>query len=228
MMRSLTTAAACILILSFGVQAYASDPPAPPKTHEGRGFMIGIGLGPSRTHYAGAEDRVLVVGGRTGTIPLLGGDSLEARTGEIVPRALVPANAEGVVPVPINQGGATLSLQVGWSFSPRLAVLLDVEANGGWNDSFNHVVGGPMVRYSPHSRLWVEAGFASGELNYGFANSVVKIPGAGKGFLVAAGVVLVTKPMWMLDLHLRSVPLWYDQFHTNSVSAELGIIRRRS
>jgi len=226
-MRSRTLARTCILLLGIGVKAYASDPTDPTKPREGRGLMFGLALGPSDTHFGGAEDLVLVIGGPTGTIPLLGGESLEARAGELVPRTLVPVDSEGVVPMR-NQRGAAASLQFGWSFSRRLAVLLDFEANGGWDDSFNHVMGGPQVRYSPTSRLWVQAGPALGELSYGFSSSVVRIPGRGKGFLVAAGLILLRRPMWLLDVQVRSLPLWYDQFHANNMSVQLGIIRRRS
>jgi len=108
-MRSRTLARTCILLLGIGVKAYASDPTDPTKPREGRGLMFGLALGPSDTHFGGAEDLVLVIGGPTGTIPLLGGESLEARAGELVPRTLVPVDSEGVVPMR-NQRGAAASL----------------------------------------------------------------------------------------------------------------------
>jgi hypothetical protein len=210
-------------------QAHAAEPSSPPKPHEGRGFMFGAGFGPSQMRFRGAEDLVLVVGGPTGTITFPhGGGTLELRSGEIVSRTLVPPGIAGVVPFPARQNGAALSLQFGWSFSRRLAVLLDFDVGGGWDNSFNHLVGGPQLRYSPSSRLWIEAGYASGELTYGFSKSVAQIPGTGRGIFVAAGVPLVRRTMWMLDLQARSGTLWYEQFRATNLSVQLGIIRRRS
>ena len=216
------------LLIALATHALASDPSPVPTPHEGRGFVFGIGLGPSQMRFGGADGLALVIGGPTGTIPLLGGESLVARSGEIVPLALVLPGADGVVPIPKSQGGAAVSLQFGWSFSRRLALLADVEANGGWDNSFNHVVGGLPVRYSPVWRLWVQAGPAAGAVKYGFSNSVVDFSGTGKGFLVAAGVILVRRPMWLLDLQARSLPLWYERCSAPSLSVQLGIIRRRS
>jgi hypothetical protein len=53
-----------------------------------------------------------------------------------------------------------VSLQFGWSFSRRFAVLLDFDVGGGWDNSFNHLIGGPHLRYAPSSRIWIEAGYA--------------------------------------------------------------------
>jgi hypothetical protein len=228
--RSSVTVGACIgFAIAVALQAHAAEPSSPPKPREGRGFMFGVGLGPSQMRFSGAEDLALVIGGPTQTITLPhGGGTLELRSGEIVSRTLVPPGTTGVVPFPASQNGAALSLQFGWSFSRRFAVLLDFDVGGGWDNSFNHLIGGPQLRYSPSSRLWIEAGYASGELAYGFSKSVAHIPDTGGGIFVAAGVPLVRKAMWMLDLQARSGTLWYKQFRATNLSVQLGIIRRRS
>ena len=216
------------LSLALALPAHAADPSNASTPREGRGFMFGVALGPSQMRLSGAEDLALVVGGVTETITFpYGGGTLESRSGEIVSRTPVPPGTIGVVPFPARQNGATVSLQFGWSFSRRFAVLLDFDFGGGWDNSFNHLIGGPHLRYSPSSRLWLEAGYASGELTYGFSKSVVHIPGTGQGMFGAAGVPLVRKAMWMLDLQARSAYMWYDRFRTTNLSLQVGVMRRR-
>jgi hypothetical protein len=192
--------------------------------------MFGVGLGPSQLRFDGAEDLALVIGGTTGTLTVpLGGTSFELRAGQVVPRALVAAAPDLVVPIPTRQDGAAFSLQFGWSFSQRFAVLADFDANGGWSDSFSHLLAGLVLRYSPASRLWLEAGPAAGDLSYGFGQSIAEnVAGSGTGILVGGGVALVRKPMWMLDLQARYGTLWYEHFRATNLSVQLGIIRRRS
>lgn len=231
-MRSkLTVRASTGLLMALALQAHAADPPDPPKPREGRGFVFGLSLGPTRSRFNGAEDLALVFGDVTGVIILnpLTGQTLNVRSGQLVPRALVAANPEHVVPLPSSQDGVTLSLQVGWSASRRFALLADFDLGGAWGDSFTHVNGAALARYSPSSRLWVEAGPTSGELSYGYQDSVVQnIAGTGKGVLFGAGFVLLRKPIWLLDLQARSSMLWYDQLRATNVSVQIGVLRRRS
>jgi len=217
------------LMMAVALCARAEDPPAPAEPREGRGFVIGGSLGPGRLNFGGAEGLVLVIGESIGTIDLGGGQSLDARAGKIVPRALLPADAEGLIPIPARQNGFALSAQIGWSFSRRFALLAEFDINGGWSDSFNQVNEGLALRYSPTPRLWLEAGPARGNLAYGFAESVAQdVAGAGSGFLVAGGVVLLRKPKLLLDIQVRSGTLWYDQFRATNLSVQLGVMRRRS
>lgn len=216
--------------MAVASQARAWEPSNPPKPREGRGFVFGMGLGPSQIRFGRAEDLALVIGGATGTLTLpYAGTSFELRAGRVVPRALVDAAPDLLVPIPSSQDGAALSLQFGWSFSRRFALLVDIDGSGGWSDSFSHLLGGFVMRYSPAPRLWLEAGPASGDLSYGFGKSIAQdVAGRGTGILVGAGVALVRKPMWMLDLQARSGTLWYEQFRATNLSVQLGIIRRRS
>jgi hypothetical protein len=217
------------LLMAVALRAQAEDPPPPAKPREGRGFVVGGSLGPGRINFGGAEGLVLVIGESIGTIELGGGQSLDARAGKVVPRALLPVDAEGLIPIPARQNGIALSAQIGWSFSRRLALLFEFDINGGWSDSFNQVNGALALRYSPTPRLWLEAGPAAGDLAYGSAESVAQnVAGAGSGFLVAGGVVLLRKPKLLLDIHVRSGTLWYDQFRATSLSVQLGVMRRRS
>src|SRR6266545_3225797 len=111
------------LLMAVALRAQAEDPPPPAEPREGRGFVVGGSLGPGRINFGGAEGLVLVIGESIGTIELGGGQSLDARAGKVVPRALLPADAEGLIPIPARQNGFALSAQIGWSFSRRLALL---------------------------------------------------------------------------------------------------------
>ena len=231
MRPKLTVCAGIGLLMVLAFEARAADPPNPPKQREGRGFVVGMSLGPTRSRFSGAEDLALVFGDVVGTIPLccVGGTTVDVRFGQLVPRSLLPANPEHVVPLPSSQDGATVSLQIGWSASRRLALLADFDLGGAWGDSFTHLNGAAVARYSPGSRLWLEAGPTSGDLSYGYKDSVIQnIAGTGKGLLLGAGFVLLTKPIWQLDLQVRWSTLWFDQFRTTHVSGQLGILRRRS
>jgi len=69
--RSSVTVGACIgFAMAVASQARASEPSSPPKPRVGRGFMFGVGLGPSQMRFSGAEDLALVIGGPTETITL--------------------------------------------------------------------------------------------------------------------------------------------------------------
>lgn len=223
--------ASCIpVLLLVAGPAYAADATNPPKPGEGRGFVLGVGFGAARVDFGGAEDLALVIGGPTGTLTFpSGGGTIEVRRGQIVSRSLVPADAEGVVPIPSNENGLGISFQAGWSFSPRFAALLDFDIAGKLHDSFDNFIVGIVARYSPTSRVWIEAGPAFGELRYGSSGSVVHdFAGRGSGVLVGVGVAIVKRPVWYLDVQARAGTLWYEQFRATNVSAQLGVSRRRS
>jgi hypothetical protein len=217
-------------LMLVAVPASAADATNPITPREGRGFVLGMGFGAARVDFGGAEDLALVIGGPTGTLTFpSGGGTIEVRRGQIVSRSLVPADAEGIVPIPSNENGLGISFQAGWSFSPRVAALLDFDIAGKLQDSFDNFVVGFVARYSPTSRLWIEAGPAFGELRYGSSGSVVHdFAGRGSGVLVGVGVAIVKRPVWYLDVQARVGTLWYEQLRATNVSAQLGISRRRS
>jgi hypothetical protein len=220
-----------VLLLVAG-PSHASDPASPTQAREGRGWMFGFGVGPGRVGFGGAEDLAVVVGGptRLRTFGLFGAtlDVFDVSTGEVVPRTLVPADAESILPIPSSENGMAVSLHVGWSFSRRWATLFDFDVAGGYDDSFMNYMGGFVARYSPASRIWIEAGPAFGNLGYGSGGSIVDIKGVGTGGLAAVGVELVQRPKWRLDLEVRAGTLWYREFRATNLSAQLAIGRRRS
>src|SRR5437899_1068592 len=138
MRPKLTVCAGIGLLMVLAFEARAADPPNPPKQREGRGFVVGMSLGPTRSRFSGAEDLALVFGDVVGTIPLccVGGTTLDVRFGQLVPRSLLPANPEHVVPLPSSQDGVTVSLQIGWSASRRLGLdrksVVEGKGIGGW------------------------------------------------------------------------------------------------
>ena len=122
-----------------------------------------------------------------------------------------------------------MTVHVGYAFSPRLAVLADVELLAPYTDGFTQVVGAVAVRYSPSSRLWLEAGPATGELGYAYEGGTAgdgSIQGAG--VLAAAGVNVVRKPKWTLGLQARYSRIWYDGYQISSLSFGMSAGRVRS
>jgi len=109
-----------------------------------------------------------------------------------------------------SSGAGAMTMHGGCAFSPRLAVLADFEVMGPYNEGFTHFVDGAVVRYWPARRLWVEAGPATGDLGYAYSNSTTK-DGAitGGGFIAAAGVTVVDRPKWALDVQARYDRIWY-------------------
>ena len=220
----------CLAVLSLvAAPTHAAEAPNPPMPGDGRGFMFGLGLGPGRVSFGGAKDLAVVIGGptRRRTVNLYG-TTFEVATGEVVSRTLVPADAESIVPMPSTDSGLALSLHVGWSYSPRWAALFEFDGAGGYEDSFTNFIGAFVARYSPASRVWVEAGPAFGDLGYNLNGSLVDIEGVGGGALVGAGVEIVKKPKWRLDVEVRAGTLWYREFRATNISAQLAISRRRS
>ena len=217
------------VLLLAAVPSHAADATTSPKPREGRGFVLGFGFGAARVDFGGAEELALVIGGSTGTLTFpSGGGTIEVRRGQIVSRSLVPADAASVVPIPSSENGLGISFQAGWSFSPRFAALLDFDIAGKLHDSFDNFIVGIVARYSPTSRLWIEAGPAFGELRYGSSGSVVHdFAGRGTGVLLGVGVAIVKRPVWYLDVLARAGTLWYEQLRATNISAQLAISRRR-
>src|SRR5437762_5985273 len=218
------------LLITVALGALGAEPTRPLKAHEGRGFVIGASLGPGRMSFGSDEPLALVIGESIGTIDLRGGGTLDAREGQLVPLAMVPADLKAmVVPLPSRQNEFAVSVEIGWSASRRLAILADFDLGGGWSDSFTHLTGAAVVRYSPVRWLWLQGGPAGGDISYGFGkNGVVQdIAGGGGGFKVAAGIVVLQKRKLQLDLEVRSVTLWFDQLRATNMSAQMGVRRRR-
>ena len=68
--------------------------------------------------------------------------------------ALLPTDAEGLVPIPARQNGVALSVQIGWSFSRRFALLAE----------FVLVAGGVVLLRKP--KLLLDIQVRSGTLWY--------------------------------------------------------------
>lgn len=219
------------LVMSLACSASAGE--------AGRGLVFGIGLGPAQTSFSDAANLSFAVG------PAVGMDGYcsygyctfsERRLGRVVPRNSVPADAARVVPLPAREKGMGVSFVFGWAFSPKLAALADGDLAGGLGaESFDNELVGFVLRYSPRPRLWVEAGPAFGELAYhydsqSFDNGSVDRAGRteGEGALVAAGVELVRKEKWRLDLQARVGAMWYEHHRATNFSLQLGVSRRRS
>jgi hypothetical protein len=189
--------------------------------------------------FSDADRLALFVGPPTGTE---GGCSFgtcfftQVRSARVAPRGAVVPGAERVVAIPATESVGSLSVVAGWSFSSRIAALLDVELASRWKgDGFEHVLGGVVLRYSPAWRLWVEAGPSFGDLEYifnsgtfelGLTNEAARVH--GEGVLAAAGYEIAKKRTWRVDLQVRGSAMWYDELRTTTVSVQVGIHRRRS
>jgi opacity protein-like surface antigen len=132
-----------------------------------------------------------------------------------------------VVPLPAGEGAGGLSMHAGYAVSRRVAILLDVGIAGGLDESdFNHAVGAFVVRVWPASRIWLEAGPAVGDLGYGAEGSVVKGQSiTGTGVAGRAGVSVLRRPTWSLDLEARYSRIGYDGFRADTLTFGIGASR---
>lgn len=211
-----------------------------PALREGRGIVFGMGLGAGQMGFGGdAEQLALFVGAGTGSETTCFYTTCTVtrwRAARVAPREAALPGSEFAVPFPDSQGGASLSMVVGWSFSNRIAALLDADLSGNWSgDGFAHLVVGLVLRYSPGQRWWVEAGPAFGELSYQFdarsydlviTQSAARVD--GEGLLAAVGLELMRRPSWLVDVQARYGTVWYTGLRTTNASLQLGIVRRRS
>jgi hypothetical protein len=98
-----------------------------------------------------------------------------------------------------------------------------------YNDGFNQLIAAAVVRYSPASRLWVEAGPAAGDMAYGYKGGATAQGSiTGNGFAVAAGIRVVQRDKWSLDVQGRYGRIWYDGFEASNVSFGFSAGRTRS
>jgi hypothetical protein len=208
-------------------------------TREGRGFVAGLGFGPGQTGFGDADRLALFVGAATSTEGSCVASSCivtQVRSGRVAPRGSTLPGTRRVVPFPRRQDAGSISMLLGWSFSPSLAVLGDADMALGWADErFDHLVLGVVVRYSPASRVWLQAGPAFGQLEYryginsfeqGITDTAARVEGGG--VLAAAGYEILRKPTWRLDAQARAGMVWYEQLRATNISVQLGIHRRRS
>jgi hypothetical protein len=116
----------------------------------------------------------------------------------------------------------------GYAFSSRVAVLMDIGAwAGGYSQGFNEAVGSFMVRVTPASRVWIQAGPAFSDLGYGYGGSVVRSGTLqGSGLSAVVGATTVRGARWSLDVEARYGRLTYDPgFRTSTAILQLGVSR---
>lgn len=227
---------ATLLVLAMATVASAQGP-SPTRPAAGRGFVFAGGLSGGQISFPASSAFSLAVGD-VSSYSAVGSTLLETRSARVVPSG-ASVGADRVVPFPAREGGFGLVMDLGYAFSPRLAVLVDVDLLAGVSsESFSQIMGGFVVRYSPTSRLWVQAGPASGEVNYGFTNpgdTTTGLPGvsattedgavSGHGFLAAAGVSVLRKPSWSLDVQARYGKCWYQGFQGTNLSLAVTVGR---
>ncbi len=230
-----------LLVILAGTAVRAEDTP---RRHEGRGFVFGGTLMGGQMRFSGAEGLAVAVGDVTdyqayssfGVIAVT-----ETRSARVTSKDNPPANADRVAAIPAQQSAAGLSMNAGWAFSRQVSVLADFQImSGTTNEGFEQSTVGLLVRFSPASRFWVEAGPAYGDLQYHYKSATVSRvlaeattlteAGAisGGGGLVAAGVSVVRKPKWSLDLHARYSRIFYEGFRGSNLCFGLTASKRPS
>ena len=204
------------------------------KKSAGTGFFWGAGLTGGQLGFQGAEGLRVAVGdvSEYRAYPYAG--VIEVRDAAVVESGAVPADAVRVEAFPSGEPSAGLAAQAGWAFSRRLAVVFDLELLGNVRGGFSQFVGGISLRCSPSSRLWVAAGPSLAQVVYGykdpaspFSTTTADQAITGQGVQVAAGLALVSRPLWALELQGRFAENGFEQgFRTRSFSAGLAYSRR--
>jgi hypothetical protein len=193
----------------------------------GRGWIWGGGISAGWLGFPGGENEVLAVGEVTEGFTLAG-EPFEGRGGEIVdPASPAAAGATRLASLPASEASAGLSFHGGYAFSRRLALLVHVQLVAGVESGFSSAQGGLMLRVWPTSRLWLEAGPASGDLTYGYEGTVVEeFTDTGYGVRTGAGLTLIHEPRWALDLEARFGTMAFDGFRASSVGFGLSASTR--
>lgn len=193
----------------------------------GRGFFVGGGLLGGQLGWPGGDGLTLNVGEAidTRTIPNAGA-TITVRDGALVDGSRAgEGKAVRTAPLPRTQGAAALTMHLGYAFSPRAALILSAEVVTSVDDGFGTTMGGVVLRYWPASRLWIEAGPASGDMSYGYdLNVVEEFTGTGYGARAALGLTVVERPRWALDVVGRVGTLRFDGFEARSFS--VGVVGR--
>jgi hypothetical protein len=211
------------LALVLGGAVHGQDREGPPS---GRGWIWGGGISGGWLGVPGGRGVALAVGEVTGGF-ILAGETFEVRAGEMVDAAAAaPADTTRLAPLPSSEASAGFSFHGGYAFSRRAAVLLHVQLVAGVESGFSTAMGGLMLRVWPTSRLWVEAGPASGDLSYGYEGGVVQEFATGHGVRTGAGVTVLQKPRWALDLEARFGTLSFDGVRATSVGVGLSASSR--
>jgi opacity protein-like surface antigen len=214
-----------LLLVPVVGTAGGGEPKSPAR---GRGFLFGASIGGGRLSFPGGEDVALALGPVVGQVEVPRTSTiLDVRSAKVVRAGEEVAGAERVVPLVPSEGAGGFAMQGGYAFSRRIAVILDVGVSGGLSSAdFNQVVGSVMVRLSPTTRFRVEAGPAFGDLGYGYDGSVVEHGSiTGSGFQGVAGLSVLSKPRWSLDIEARYSNVGYDGFRATTVTFALGAIR---
>jgi len=193
----------------------------------GRGFVFGGAFGGGQLSFPGGSGQAMAVSPVNGELVIgLWGSALTLgqRDAKIVRAGQDVPGAEQIVPLPAHEGAFSFSMNGGYAFDRRVAVLLELEVSGGSSNSdFNHTVGSFVVRYWPATRVWAQAGPAFGDLGYGIAESAVRSGSiTGNGVHLAAGVSVVRKPKWSLDLEARYATIWYEGFRASTATVAIA------
>jgi len=191
----------------------------------GRGFFYGGAIGGGRLSFPGGGGRALALSAVVGEKPVPGTSSaVGVRDATVVAAGEDAPGAERIVPLPAHEGAGGFSMHAGYAFNRRVAVLMDLGICGGLSSAdFNHAVGALLVRFRPTSRLWLEAGPALGDLGYGSDNTVVR-SGAitGTGLQGTAGVSVVRRAKWSLDIKAGFSSIGYDGFRVETATLGIG------
>jgi hypothetical protein len=208
----------------------ASSRPAPdPEAEAHHGWIIGGGVTDGSMSFVGAEGKAVAVGPVT---------SFVEGAGELIPRrslqvidasATPPPDTVHVVRFPDSANGMAGNAHLGYAFSPRLAVLMAADFMESEDTNFATAVYSAVVRYRPLGRVWVEAGPATGQIRYSFQHGASEPDSiTGEGLVAAAGVVILAKPKWTLDVQARYGNIWYEGFQGRNIAFGLSVGRVRS
>jgi hypothetical protein len=200
---------------------------APTTRPSGRGLVYGGGLGGGRLSFPGAGDRALALSPVVGQQSIGYGGTVDVRDAVVVAAGESVPAAELVVPFPDSEGAGGLWMHAGYAFNRRVALLLQVGvASSASSAAFNQATGAFVVRFWPASRLWLEAGPAFGDLGYGYEDSVVRSGAVkGSGFHGSAGVSVLRRAKWSLDLEARFNSIGYEGFRANTATFAIGASR---
>jgi hypothetical protein len=218
---------AAVLLVALAASAGAQDASAP----GGKGWIFGGGLTAGTTAFTGAEGLAVALGPvvEVHVSPVAGSVMEERRLDLIDASTPPPPGTVHVAPIPRSQNGGALTVHGGYAFSPRVALLADVELLTSVDDGFGNGVFAAVMRYRAVRRVWIEAGPARGDLSYGYgvsgseANRIT-----GTGFLGAAGISILAKERWTLDVQARYARVWYPGFQARNASFGLSVGRVRS
>jgi hypothetical protein len=108
--------------------------------------------------------------------------------------------------------GGSVAVAAGIRLRSRIALVFDaslVVQSEGWNDSVRR--GGTQtvgLQVSPWPRLWLRGGAGVGWMRFsGGTDDAYHRDGLAPAALIAAGVELVQRPSWSLDLQLRAAAM---------------------